>query len=222
MLAVIYILVSDHRYYLLLCIDHSIIHMLPMFLWLPSLAFMPFVIEVDPIDDSSHNASYICLVFSSHVYMIVLTGLYIFQCCQHCFICLVIFPSYTSSCTYMYDCNHIFVKVIFFSDYIHLLMRFLCQHSTLSTQAVGNGNVFSGLALLFCRSRLGQVYLWTEIGWFFMITFHFWYSIRASIPIRCMLLCLALQVSVHSYLMFLWLPLLGFIPFVLLLLHVVA
>ena len=112
-----------------------------------------------PIDDSSHNTSYICLVFSSHVYMIVLTSLYICQCCQHCFICLVIFPSYTSSCTYMYDCNHIFVKVIFFSDYIHLLMRFLCQYSTLSTQAVGNGNVFSGLALLFGRSRLGQVYL---------------------------------------------------------------
>jgi len=138
------------------------------------------------------------------------------------FICLVVFPSYTSSCTYMYDCNHIFVKVIFFSDYIHLLMRFLCQHSTLSTQAVGNRNVFSGLALLFGHSRLGQVYLWTEIGWFFMITFHFWYSIRASIPIRCMLLCLALQISMHSYLMFLWLPSLGFIPFVLLLLHVVA
>ena len=39
MLAIIYILVCDHRYYLLsvcwqslLCIDHSIIHMLPMFL----------------------------------------------------------------------------------------------------------------------------------------------------------------------------------------------
>ena len=175
---------------------------------------MPFVIEVgcegDPIDDSSHNASYICLVFSSHIYMIVLTGLYV---CQHwficlpilptLFICLVVFPSYTSSCIYMYDCNHIFVKVIFLSDYIHPLMRFLCQHSILSTQAVGNGNVFLGLALLLlygsfvpvCCSRLGKVCSWTEIGWLFMITFHFWYSIGASIPIRCMLLCLALQVS---------------------------
>ena len=46
MLAIIYMLVSEHRYYLLLCIDHSIIHMLPMFLWLPSLVFMPFVTEV--------------------------------------------------------------------------------------------------------------------------------------------------------------------------------
>jgi len=99
--------------------------------------------------------SYICLVLSSHVYMIVFTGLYV---CQHwficlpilptLFICLVVFPSYTSSCIYMYDCNHIFVKLIFISDYIHSLMRFLCQHSTLSTQVVGNGNVFLGLALL--------------------------------------------------------------------------
>jgi len=114
--------------------------------------YQGWVAEENPIDDSSRNVSYICLVLSSHVYMIVFTGLYVCQhwfiCLPKLFICLVFFTSYTSSCIYMYDCNHIFVKLIFISDYIHSLMRFLCQHSTLSTQVVGNGNVFLGLALL--------------------------------------------------------------------------
>jgi len=50
--------------------------------------YQGWVAEENPIDDSSRNVSYICLVLSSHVYMIVLlvymsanTGLYV---CQNC------------------------------------------------------------------------------------------------------------------------------------------
>ena len=78
--AIIYMLVSDHRYYLFvpsllyaqIVVSYTCY---PCFYdcphWFLCLLLLRWVAKVDPIDDSYHNMSYICLVFSSHVYTII-------------------------------------------------------------------------------------------------------------------------------------------------------